>query len=60
MLAARDGGCCFPGCDRPAAWSEVHHVIPWADGGPTDLSNMCLLSLSHESRACAVMILVWA
>ncbi|HEY5222796.1 MAG TPA: DUF222 domain-containing protein, partial [Microbacteriaceae bacterium] len=28
-IAARDGGCCIiPGCDIPASWSEVHHVIP--------------------------------
>lgn len=42
-LAARDGGCCFPGCDRPAAWTEVHHIISWLIGGPTDIANMCLL-----------------
>ena len=47
-LAARDGGCCFPGCDRPAAWSEVHHIIEWAAGGPTDIDNMCLLCVFHH------------
>ncbi|HKC28546.1 MAG TPA: DUF222 domain-containing protein [Jatrophihabitans sp.] len=47
-LAARDGGCCFPGCDRPAAWTEVHHVRPWVDGGATDLHNMCLLCRYHH------------
>ena len=47
-LAARDGGCCFPGCDRPAAWTEVHHIIPWLTGGPTDLDNMCLLCRYHH------------
>src|SRR3954470_20720926 len=39
-LAARDGGCSFPGCDRPAAWTEVHHVLEWTNGGGTDLDNM--------------------
>ncbi len=47
-LAARDGGCCFPGCDRPAAWSEVHHILDWAAGGPTDLDNMCLVCVFHH------------
>jgi hypothetical protein len=47
-LVARDGGCSFPGCDRPAPWCEVHHVIPWLDGGPTDLDNMCLVCRFHH------------
>ena len=47
-LAARDGGCCFPGCDRPASWTEVHHIRSWLDGGPTDLDNMCLLCRYHH------------
>ena len=47
-LAGRDGGCCFAGCDRPAAWTEVHHIIPWLDGGPTDIDNMCLLCRYHH------------
>lgn len=47
-LAARDGGCCFPGCDRPAAWCEVHHIISWLLDGPTDLDNMCLLCRYHH------------
>ncbi len=47
-LAARDGGCCFPGCDRPAAWTEVHHILDWAAGGPTDLDNLCLVCVFHH------------
>ena len=34
-LVARDGGCAFPGCDRPPAWCHGHHIWHWADGGPT-------------------------
>ena len=33
-LAGRDRGCTFPGCDRPPGWTEAHHLIAWADGGP--------------------------
>lgn len=47
-LAARDGGCCLPGCDRPSAWTEVHHVQDWRDGGATDTDNMCLLCRYHH------------
>jgi hypothetical protein len=47
-LAARDGGCSFPGCDRPPAWTEVHHVREWISGGPTDLDNMTLLCGHHH------------
>jgi hypothetical protein len=47
-LVARDGGCSFPGCDRPAAWTEVHHVHGWINGGGTDTDNMCLLCRYHH------------
>ena len=47
-LAARDGGCCFPDCDRPVAWTQAHHVVPWDDLGPTALENMCLLCGFHH------------
>jgi hypothetical protein len=40
-LAVRDGGCGFPGCHRPLAWCEAHHLWHWLDGGPTDLANLC-------------------
>jgi hypothetical protein len=42
-LAARDGGCTRPGCTLPPGWCEAHHVIPWAQDGPTDLANMALV-----------------
>lgn len=47
-LAARDKGCCFPGCDSPPSWCQVHHIIEWAEGGSTDLNNLCLLCGYHH------------
>ncbi|WP_309714247.1 DUF222 domain-containing protein [Pseudolysinimonas sp.] len=47
-LAARDGGCRFPNCDRPASWCEAHHRIPWKEGGPTDTQDGVLLCRHHH------------
>ena len=47
-LTARDHGCAFPGCGKPAAWTEGHHIRHWADGGPTDLNNLVLLCGFHH------------
>jgi hypothetical protein len=47
-LAVRDGGCVFPGCDRPLAWCDAHHLWHWVDGGPTDLANLALLCRAHH------------
>jgi hypothetical protein len=47
-LIARDQGCAFPGCDRPSNWCEAHHIVHWADGGPTTLTNLALLCDSHH------------
>jgi hypothetical protein len=47
-ISARDGGCVIPGCCVRASWCEVHHVIPHAEGGPTDTSNGVLLCWWHH------------
>jgi hypothetical protein len=49
-LAARDGGCRFPGCNRPAAHTDGHHVVAWAQGGSTDLDNGLLLCRFHHRQ----------
>lgn len=48
LLELRDGGCAFPGCDRPSGWCEGHHIIPWESGGPTSLDNGVLLCGYHH------------
>ena len=47
-LVLRDGGCAFPGCDRPPEWCDAHHIIHWLDRGPTDLDNLVLLCRRHH------------
>ena len=48
LLAVRDGGCRFPGCDRPPAHTDAHHVVSWLDGGATDVANALLLCRHHH------------
>jgi Domain of unknown function (DUF222)/HNH endonuclease len=47
-LVVRDGGCAVPGCDRPPAWCEAHHLVHWLHGGATDLANLALLCRAHH------------
>jgi hypothetical protein len=51
-LAARDGGCVWPTCDRPPSWCESHHVEEWRSPthkpGRTDVDNGVLLCHFHH------------
>ena len=48
-IYARDGGCMFPGCDRPPKWTEVHHINEWAaEKGRTDTADGILLCRHHH------------
>lgn len=47
-LVLRDQHCRHPGCDRPPQWCHAHHVIPWEDGGLTDLANGVLKCSRHH------------
>jgi len=48
-LWLRDGGCTYPGCSMPPHWSDAHHLVHWADFGPTDLGNAALLCQRHHT-----------
>ncbi len=48
-IAARDGGCIHPGCDKPPAWTRIHHITEWQHGGRSDLANMAGGCAHHHS-----------
>lgn len=47
-VTARDRGCAHPGCDRPPSWCEVHHILPWENGGKSRLGNLVMLCKVHH------------
>jgi hypothetical protein len=47
-VIVRDGGCRLPGCDRRHSWCDAHHIVHWAEGGATALSNLILLCRQHH------------
>ncbi len=47
-LVARDHGCRFPGCNRPAGWCQAHHKKPWIEGGLTNVEDLILLCDYHH------------
>jgi hypothetical protein len=48
-LAARDGGCRWPNCERPPGWTEAHHINHWKrDHGDTSIDNGILLCRHHH------------
>lgn len=48
-LSARDGGCTIPGCSMSSSWCDAHHVVPWAHGGRSDITNYALLCPRHHT-----------
>jgi hypothetical protein len=49
-LRLRDGGCRFPGCDRPPSWCDVAHALANRRRGPTKLQNLALLCRRHHRQ----------
>lgn len=48
-LIARDRGCVIEGCGAPWRWCDAHHLIHWADGGPTNLDSLALVCDHHHT-----------
>lgn len=46
-IIRRDRTCRFPGCSN-TLFTNVHHILPWAQGGKTDLPNLALLCNHHH------------
>ncbi len=51
VWARDDGRCAFVGADGrcgATGWLELHHVVPFARGGPTTLDNLALRCRAHS------------
>ena len=40
--------CAWHGCDRQFDWCQIHHIVPWEQGGVTDLDNLVPLCAKHH------------
>ncbi|NOY56103.1 MAG: DUF222 domain-containing protein, partial [Actinobacteria bacterium] len=49
LAEARNPTCVFPGCRMPAASCDLDHRTPYADGGPTTITNLVPLC-RHDHR----------
>ena len=49
VIERRDQGCTWEGCDAPVGWCDAHHIVHWADGGPTNPDNLRLLCRTHHT-----------
>lgn len=48
-VRVRDKGICqFPGC-HTTTHLDAHHVVPWSQGGASDLDNLILLCRRHHT-----------
>lgn len=47
-VGLRDGMCAFPGCTAPLEHCDIHHIVPWQEGGATNVSNLVALCRSHH------------
>ncbi|QNE23107.1 HNH endonuclease [Kribbella qitaiheensis] len=48
FVRLRDRTCQFPGCNRPAEFTDVDHRVPFAAGGRTTADNLWCLCRHHH------------
>ncbi len=49
-LATVYDACAAEGCDRPFAWTELHHEHPWSEGGTTGVKHAVPGCWFHHRR----------
>jgi hypothetical protein len=47
LIEDRDQGCRVPGCGR-RGFLHIHHLVHWANGGPTSTDNLLALCPEHH------------
>ena len=47
-LHAESHTCSRPGCNKPADYCHVHHLVPWQAGGYTNIKNLTFLCAYHN------------
>ncbi|MFP5309935.1 MAG: HNH endonuclease signature motif containing protein, partial [Actinomycetes bacterium] len=47
-IGAIDAGCRWPGCDRPIAWTDLHHLTHRSRGGSHTDGNLVALCRRHH------------
>jgi hypothetical protein len=47
-LRLRDGKCQFPGCSNQSLDNEADHLMAWANGGTTGISNLAQICPKHH------------
>jgi hypothetical protein len=50
FVAARDGTCTSPGCNQPAARSQLDHITPWPHGPSTPDNTHMLCKRDHDTK----------
>ncbi|HUF98483.1 MAG TPA: DUF222 domain-containing protein [Ilumatobacter sp.] len=49
LIELRDQGCCIPGCTNTLGL-QVHHLIPWSQGGTSEMTNLVLICDAHHHQ----------
>ena len=48
MASAEHPTCAREGCNKPADYAQVHHLVPWKAGGETNPPNLTMLCAYHN------------